>query len=105
MSKSDSERVEVQILDRSYSLSCTPEDKPMLLQCVDLVDTRMRQAKTASKLQGNDRIAVMAALTLARDLLMANGASDKSERDEALARIASLSASVDTALMPQEKLF
>lgn len=105
MPKSESERIEVQILDRSYALSCTPEDKPMLLQCVDLVDTRMRQAKTSGKLQGNDRIAVMAALTLARDLLMANGAPDKTERDEALARIAAISTSVDTALIPQEKLF
>lgn len=105
MPKSDSERIQVQILDRSYQLSCTPEDKPMLLQCVDLVDARMRQAKTNSKLQGTDRIAVMAALTLARDVLLASNMPNQNEREEALKKIAAISQSVDAALVPQEKLF
>ncbi|MBU3724187.1 MAG: cell division protein ZapA [Burkholderiaceae bacterium] len=105
MAKSTQERIEVLILDRSYQLSCTPDDKPMLLECVALVDARMRQVKASSKLQGLDRIAVMAALTLARDVLAGSPGADQGERDQALKKITAISQVLDSALMPQEKLF
>lgn len=105
MPKSNPERLDVQILDRSYQLSCTPEDKPMLLECVALVDARMRQVKANSKLQGADRVAVMAALTLARDFLSSDAAASENEKAEALKKISAIAKVLDTALMPQEKLF
>jgi cell division protein ZapA len=105
MTKSSAERIDVQILDRSYQLSCTAEEKPMLMECVALVDARMRQVKATSKLQGLDRIAVMAALTLARDFLSSSSGTSQSERDEALRRIAAVADVLDQALVPQEKLF
>lgn len=105
MAKTSQERIEVLILDRSYQLSCTPEDKPMLLECVALVDARMRQVKASSKLQALDRIAVMAALTLARDVLAGSPGSDQGERDQALKKIAAISQALEAALTPQEKLF
>lgn len=105
MAKPLQERIEVLILDRSYQLSCTPQDKPMLLECVALVDARMRQVKASSKLQALDRIAVMAALTLARDVLASGSGSDQNERDEASKKIAAISQVLDAALIPQEKLF
>ncbi|MFZ9061146.1 MAG: cell division protein ZapA, partial [Steroidobacteraceae bacterium] len=52
---------------------CSPEEKPMLLECAAMVDTRMRQVKQAGKLQSADRIAVMAALNIANELLAAKG--------------------------------
>ncbi len=105
MTKSKAERVEVEILDRSYQLSCPPEEKELLMECVRLVDTRMRQVKTQSKLQGADRIAVMAALTLARDCLTSGGASSAGESTEIKTKIAEISAALDQAIAPQERLF
>ncbi len=105
MSNSVSERIEVQILDRTYQLSCTPDDKAMLLECVALVDARMRQVKATSRLQGVDRIAVMAALTLARDVLASDNTGASGEKDEAVQRIAAITKVLDAALIPQEKLF
>ncbi len=105
MANTDAERIDVEILDRTYQLSCTPEDKPMLLECVALVDARMRQVKANSRLQGVDRIAVMAALTLARDVLAADTADQAGEKKQALQKIAAISKVLDAALMPQEKLF
>jgi cell division protein ZapA len=110
-SKADSkaDRVDVQILDRSYQLSCPPEEKDLLMECVALVDTRMRQVKTRSKLQGADRIAVMAALTIARDCLTGKESAQTEEHSEDQAaiqkKIHELSALLDTALAPQERLF
>jgi cell division protein ZapA len=113
MTKSKADRVDVQILDRSYQLSCPPEEKDLLMECVALVDTRMRQVKTRSKLQGADRIAVMAALTIARDCLTGkasaqteNQSVDQPEDQAAIQKkIHELSALLDTALAPQERLF
>ena len=105
MPKTPQERIEVQILDRTYQLSCSPEDKPMLLECVALVDARMRQVKSSSKLQGADRIAVMDALTLARDVLGSVSAHDSNDREAALKKISAISQVLETALVPQEKLF
>ncbi len=105
MTKSKAERVEVEILDRNYQLSCPPEEKELLMECVRLVDTRMRQVKTQSKLQGADRIAVMAALTLARDCLTSNGGSSANDTTEIKTKIAEISAALDQAIAPQERLF
>ncbi|NDF04784.1 MAG: cell division protein ZapA, partial [Betaproteobacteria bacterium] len=60
------ETIDVQILDLPYKLSHEPDEKALLLECVALVDARMRQIKQSGKVQSVDRIAVMAALTLAR---------------------------------------
>lgn len=98
--------IEVPIGDLTYKLSCAPEDKPLLLECVALVDGRMRQVKQAGKLQSVDRIAVMAALTLAKDLLTARpGASAGPSAAEIKARLREMSLMADQALAPQEKLF
>jgi cell division protein ZapA len=105
MTKSKAERVEVEILDRSYQLSCPPEEKELLMECVRLVDTRMRQVKTQSKLQGADRIAVMAALTLARDCLTNNSSDSAVNSSDVKAKIAEISAALDQAIAPQERLF
>lgn len=109
MTKSAQERLDVQILDRSYQLSCAPQDKPMLLECVALVDARMRQVKAAGKLTGTDRIAVMAALTIAKDFLSAGTSSVSqelsAEREEALKKISEINKALEAALAPQEKLF
>lgn len=105
MSKAKPERIEVQILDRSYQLACPPEEKKLLMQCVALLDTRMRQVKAQSKLMGADRIAVMAALTLARDCLTNTPATLQEDQDELQRKIAEISVKLDQALIPQERLF
>lgn len=98
--------VEVEIGGLSYKLSCPPDEKPLLMECVALVDGRMRQVKQSGKLQSVDRIAVMAALTLAKDLLTTKpGQSAGPSSAEIKARLREMSALADQALAPQEKLF
>jgi cell division protein ZapA len=98
-------QLEVQILDRPYKLSCPPAEQALLLDCVSLVDRRMRQAKQGSKLQSADRIAVMAALTLARDLLAPSGEGHTPSDPALRETLKKLTALADEALVPQEKLF
>lgn len=63
------ERVDVSILGREYSLACRPTEKEALLAAVRLVDQRMLAIKDSAKVSGNERIAVMAAIQIAGELL------------------------------------
>ena len=63
------ERVDVSILGRDYSLACLPSEKEALLAAVRLVDNRMQAIKNSGKVAGNERIAVMAAIQIAGEML------------------------------------
>ncbi|MFA5663977.1 cell division protein ZapA [Castellaniella sp.] len=63
------ERVDVSILGREYSLACPADEKPALLAAVRLVDQRMQSIKAAGKIGSAERIAVMAAIQTAIELL------------------------------------
>uniref|UniRef100_UPI00333E501C cell division protein ZapA n=1 Tax=Castellaniella defragrans TaxID=75697 RepID=UPI00333E501C len=63
------ERVDVSILGRDYSLACSSSEKDALLAAVRLVDQRMLAIKGAGKVASNERIAVMAAIQIAGELL------------------------------------
>jgi cell division protein ZapA len=99
------EQVEVMIMDRSYRLACPPADQEVLMDCVSLVDYRMRQVKQAGNLVGTDRIAVMAALTLAREVLAAGSYSAGQDLAPARVKIQQLISLADEILVPQDKLF
>lgn len=63
------ERVDVSILGRDYSLACPPQEKEALLAAVRQVDQRMLAIKGAGRIVSNERIAVMAAIQIANELL------------------------------------
>lgn len=63
------ERIDVSILGRDYSLACPPDQKEALTAAVRHVDQRMNMVKEAAKINGNERIAVMAAIQIAAELL------------------------------------
>ncbi len=63
------ERVDVSILGRDYSLACPADEKPALLAAVRHVDQRMLAIKGSGKIVSNERIAVMAAIQIANELL------------------------------------
>jgi len=63
------ERVDVSILGREYSLACSVEEKPTLLAAVRHVDQLMLRIQGTGKVSSNERIAVMAALQIAGELL------------------------------------
>ncbi len=98
------ENLSVSILGREYRLACTPDEKESLLKSAQLVDTKMQTIREAGKVMGADRIAVMAALQFAHELLTTRG-SDGVETGEMRRRVRDLLQVCDDALLPQEKLF
>lgn len=63
------ERLDVTILGREYSLACSLNEKPALLAAVRHVDQLMLRIAGSGKVSSNERIAVMAALQVAGELL------------------------------------
>lgn len=100
----DTEVLDVKIMDRSFKVSCPPGERESLLQAVDLVDSRMREIKAAGKLTGGERVAVMAALNIAHELLSTRlpGGCDIGEVKR---RIGGMKASIEQAMAEQEDLF
>ena len=62
-------QIEATILGQGYRLACSPETEAALLEAVARVDAEMTKIRAASNVRGIDRIAVMAALSLASELL------------------------------------
>jgi len=63
------ERLDVSILGRDYTLACVPEEKNALQLAVRHADQLMARIKASGKVSGNERVAVMAAVQLASELL------------------------------------
>lgn len=61
--------VTVRILDKEYRVSCSPQEEEGLLESARLVDRRMREMRQSGRIVGPDRIAVMAALNIAHELI------------------------------------
>ena len=67
--------LEFEILERKYQISCPDKEEEILKACVALVDSRMKSLKTQGKLHSTEKIAIMVALTLAKDFLKVGGAN------------------------------
>jgi len=94
----------VSILGRSYKVACAAGEREALLQSVAYLDGKMREIKESGKIAGTERIAVMAALNIAHELLgtkLGNGF----DIGQAKRRISAIEAQLDEAIAKQEKLF
>ena len=67
--KDDLVPVSVNILGKDYRIACSAEHKESLEGSAGLLNEKMLEIKASGKVIGSDRIAVMAALNLAHDLL------------------------------------
>lgn len=63
------ERLDITLLGRDYTLACPPSEKVKLLEAIAHVDAHMERIKEAGRTNGNERIAVMAAIQIAVELL------------------------------------
>lgn len=89
--------VTVKILDREYQVSCKPEEVADLRRSAGYLDEKMREIKGNASVLGLDRIAVMAALNIANDLLAQSQKTDDVVASQA-AEIKTLNAKLDHAL-------
>ena len=64
--------IKVQILGKEYPISCPEQEQHGLLVAARYLDDKMRQIRNTGRVIGTERIAVMAALNIAHELLQAN---------------------------------
>ena len=68
-------QIEVQIMGQSYLLGCPEGGETQLRSAVERVDAAMCKIRDAGKVKARDRIAVLASLNLAFDLVQAEAAT------------------------------
>ncbi|MGR9044793.1 MAG: cell division protein ZapA [Gammaproteobacteria bacterium] len=73
--------ITISILGKDYKIACAPEEQEGLLHSARQLDTQMRKIKNSGKVNGPERIAVMAALNLAHELHMAETRNQQLEKD------------------------
>jgi cell division protein ZapA len=98
-------QIDVKILDREFRLAVADEDKPRLLEAVRMVDDKMRSVRDAGRISGIDRIAVMAALQLAHELLGSDNSAVGPKSAEMMTRIRKMTDELDAEIKRQESLF
>jgi len=96
--------IEVSILGRSYKVACEDGERDALMQAVEYLDAKMSEIKKVGKVSGTDRIAVMAALNIAHELLSTR-LGGSFDIGQAKRRIETIEAKLDEAIARQDKLF
>ena len=99
-----SKTVEVNLLGRTYRVACDDREREALMQAVAYLDGKMNEIRKASKVMGAERIAVMAALNVAHELLSVKLGSGF-DMGQAKNRISAIESQLDAAIAKQEKLF
>jgi cell division protein ZapA len=111
-------QLEVQIMGQNYMLGCPENSEARLTEAVNTVDSAMCKIRDAGKVKARDRIAVLAALNLAYQLLepapapveapqpAADQATDALEAasEATHAQLAALLLRLDTALASESRL-
>ncbi|GMR06860.1 MAG: hypothetical protein BMS9Abin25_1492 [Gammaproteobacteria bacterium] len=61
--------VQISILGKEYSVACPDEKRDELLVAASFLDQNMREIQQSGAVLGTERVAVMAALNIAHDLI------------------------------------
>ena len=89
--------VTIEIQDKEYRIACPPGEEEGLIATARYVNKQMQEVRAAGKVIGSDRIAVMAALNIAHELLQCK--SKESEyTDTSSARVKAMQERIQNAL-------
>ena len=96
-------QVSVRILDKEYQVACPAEERTDLLDSAEILNDKMREIRDSGRIVGLDRIAVMAALNMANDLIHAK-ARDQELEGGISDRLKLISDRVDNVLSGTQQL-
>ena len=97
------EQVTIKILEKEYKVSCQKNEKNNLLASAELLNIKMKEIRDSGKVVGLDRVAVMAALNLANELIQKQDEGNIL-KDIVESRIKSMSESLDSAISSNQQL-
>ena len=96
-------QVSVRILDKEYQVACPANERTDLLDSAEVLNAKMLEIRDSGRIVGLDRIAVMAALNMANDLLRAQ-ARDRELDGDVSKRLKVISERVESALGTSQQL-
>jgi cell division protein ZapA len=95
-----SKTLDVTIMGRTYKVACSDEERNALLSAVAYLDRKMTEIKSAGRVGSAERIAVMAALNIAHELLSSRNNASGFDIEGLRRRMAAMEATLDQALAP-----
>ena len=95
--------ITIRILEKEYQVACPAEEKANLLKSVEVLNKKMREIRDSGKVIGLDRIAIMAALNLANELLKRTG-DERQLKDMIVPRVRAMSERLDAVLRADGQL-
>jgi cell division protein ZapA len=100
----DPKSLQINVMGREFRVACPEEEQKGLLEAVEYLNRKMQEIRDNAKVVGLERIAIMAALNIAHELLSTRvgGGFDIAEVKR---RMASMETLLDQALFDQSKLF
>ena len=104
----DKNAVTISLLGREFRVACPEGEQKQLMASVDYLNRRMKEVRDTGKVVGNERIAIMAALNIAHELMSnpGKGSSHAVDNTAIKRRIVAMQETLDAALAAdQENLF
>lgn len=99
----DVARVSVRILEKEYFVACSHEERSDLLDSAEFLNNKMKEIRDSGKVVGLDRIAVIAALNLANELLKMHNREKRAD-EEFGGRLRAMRERIDGALTGSRQL-
>ena len=96
-------QVSVRILDKEYQVACPASERTDLLDSAEILNAKMIEIRDSGRVVGLDRIAVMAALNMANDLIHAQ-ARDRLLDGDLSGRLKIISDRVENVLGASQQL-
>ena len=96
--------LQINIMGREFRVACPEDEQKGLLEAVDYLNRKMHEIRDNGKVVGLERIAIMAALNIAHELLTTKvgGGFDIAEVKRRMTQMETL---LDQAMFDQTKLF
>lgn len=99
----DPKGLQINVMGREFRVACPEDEQNGLLEAVDYLNKKMNEIRDNGKVIGLERIAIMAALNIAHELLATKvGGFDIAELKR---RMESMKTMLDQAMHDQSKLF
>lgn len=99
----EASRVSVRILEKEYQFACPAEERNDLIRSAEYLNAKMKQIRDGGRVVGLDRIAIMAALNMANDILKVRSKDEALETGVGL-RLKALRERVESALEEGKQL-
>ena len=99
----DPKALQINVMGREFRIACPESEQKELLEAVDYLNRKMDEIREHGTVIGVERIAIMAALNIAHELLTTKvGGFDMAALKR---RMQSMETTLDQALRDQSKLF